>query len=80
MALLGDNEIEAKLAALQGWERRGDTIAKDFDRGDFVGSVAFVVPRPGHNTGTGVSSACSFEARITCSAMRFTSGSSSAAD
>ena len=42
MALLGDNEIEAKLAALDGWERRGDAIAKAFDRGDFVGSVGFV--------------------------------------
>jgi 4a-hydroxytetrahydrobiopterin dehydratase len=42
MALLGDNEIEAKLAVLAGWERRGDAIAKAFDRGDFVGSVRFV--------------------------------------
>jgi 4a-hydroxytetrahydrobiopterin dehydratase len=42
MALLGNNEIEAKLAALAGWERRGDAIAKAFDRGDFVGSVRFV--------------------------------------
>ena len=42
MALLGDNEIEAKLTALDGWERRGDAIAKAFDRGDFVGSVGFV--------------------------------------
>jgi 4a-hydroxytetrahydrobiopterin dehydratase len=42
MALLGDNEIEAKLAAVNGWERRGTSIAKSFDRGDFVGSVGFV--------------------------------------
>jgi 4a-hydroxytetrahydrobiopterin dehydratase len=42
MALLGDTEIEAKLAGLQGWERRGDAIVKAFDRGDFVGSVRFV--------------------------------------
>jgi 4a-hydroxytetrahydrobiopterin dehydratase len=42
MALLGDNEIDAKLAALDGWERRGDAIVKAFDRGDFVGSVGFV--------------------------------------
>ena len=42
MALLGDEEIEAKLAGLDGWERRGDAIAKAFDRGDFVGSVRFV--------------------------------------
>ena len=42
MALLGSNEIEAKLADLDGWERRGDAIAKSFERGDFVGSVRFV--------------------------------------
>jgi 4a-hydroxytetrahydrobiopterin dehydratase len=42
MALLGDSEIEERLAGLSGWERRGDAIAKEFERGDFVGSVGFV--------------------------------------
>lgn len=42
MALLSDTEVEEKLTALPGWERRGDAIAKEFDRGDFVGSVKFV--------------------------------------
>ncbi len=42
MALLGNAEIEARLAELDGWERRGEAIAKSFDRGDFVGSVGFV--------------------------------------
>ncbi len=42
VALLGNDEIAAKLAGLDGWERRGDAIAKAFDRGDFVGSVRFV--------------------------------------
>ena len=42
MALLGDEEIEAKLAGLDGWERRNSAIAKAFERGDFVGSVGFV--------------------------------------
>jgi 4a-hydroxytetrahydrobiopterin dehydratase len=42
MALLGSNEIEAKLADLEGWERQGDAIVKSFERGDFVGSVRFV--------------------------------------
>jgi 4a-hydroxytetrahydrobiopterin dehydratase len=42
MALLGSNEIEARLADLDGWERRGDAIVKSFERGDFVGSVRFV--------------------------------------
>jgi 4a-hydroxytetrahydrobiopterin dehydratase len=42
MALLGDSEIEAKLAELPGWERAGEAIVKVFKRGDFVGSVKFV--------------------------------------
>jgi 4a-hydroxytetrahydrobiopterin dehydratase len=42
MALLGNDEIEASLAELAGWERRDDAIVKTFDRGDFVGSVRFV--------------------------------------
>jgi 4a-hydroxytetrahydrobiopterin dehydratase len=42
MALLGDDEIEAKLAGLDGWERSGEAIVKSFGRGDFVGSVKFV--------------------------------------
>lgn len=42
MALLGDDEIEAKLAGLAGWERSGEAIVKEFKRGDFVGSVKFV--------------------------------------
>ncbi len=42
MALLGNEEIEAKLADLSGWERRGEAIVKEFGRGDFVGSVRFV--------------------------------------
>jgi 4a-hydroxytetrahydrobiopterin dehydratase len=42
MALLSDSEIEARLAGLAGWERRGDAIGKVFERGDFVGSVKFV--------------------------------------
>ncbi|MET0559594.1 MAG: 4a-hydroxytetrahydrobiopterin dehydratase [Solirubrobacterales bacterium] len=42
MALLGDSEIEARLADLPGWERHGEEIVKRFERGDFVGSVGFV--------------------------------------
>ena len=42
MALLGDEEIEARLAELDGWERHGESIVKTFERGDFVGSVKFV--------------------------------------
>ncbi len=42
MALLSDAEIEQRLDGLSGWERRGDSIAKEFECGDFVGSVRFV--------------------------------------
>jgi 4a-hydroxytetrahydrobiopterin dehydratase len=42
MALLGQSEIDQRLAGLEGWEQAGDAIVKRFDRGDFVGSVRFV--------------------------------------
>ena len=42
MARLDDAEIERRLAELEGWERSGDAIRKEFKRGDFVGSVDFV--------------------------------------
>ncbi len=41
MTLLSDEEIEARLDELDGWERAGEAIAKTFERGDFVGSVRF---------------------------------------
>ncbi len=42
MALLSDTEIDERLAGLEGWERRGDAIAREFELKDFVGSVDFV--------------------------------------
>jgi 4a-hydroxytetrahydrobiopterin dehydratase len=42
VALLSDEEVEQKLAALSGWERSGEAIVKSFKRDDFVGSVRFV--------------------------------------
>jgi 4a-hydroxytetrahydrobiopterin dehydratase len=42
VALLSDSEIEDGLAALPGWERKGEAIEKSFQREDFVGSVRFV--------------------------------------
>ncbi len=42
MALLSDSDIEQRLGELDGWSRDGDTIAKTFENGDFVGSVKFV--------------------------------------
>ena len=42
MARLSDEEIEQRLAGMDGWERDGDAITKTFENGDFVGSVEFV--------------------------------------
>ena len=42
MARLTDDEIDERLAGLDGWERSGEAISKSFERGDFVGSVEFV--------------------------------------
>ena len=42
MARLNDSEIDERLAGLDGWERSGDAIVKQFDNGDFKGSVEFV--------------------------------------
>ena len=42
MARLSDEEIEERRAGLDRWERSGDAIVKQFDNGDFKGSVEFV--------------------------------------
>ena len=42
MALLSDSEITERLFERSGWERAGKAIAKEFERGDFVGAVKFV--------------------------------------
>ncbi len=42
MALLDDQEIRSRLEELEGWERDGDAIRKQFKLEDFVGSVEFV--------------------------------------
>lgn len=42
MALLSDEEIQAQLGELSGWERDGGAITRTFELADFVGSVAFV--------------------------------------
>ena len=42
MALLNDEEIECRLAELDGWNRSGDEIVREFEFEDFVGSVRFV--------------------------------------
>ena len=42
MARLSDQEIEEALTSCDGWSREGEAIVKEFDRGDFAGSVDFV--------------------------------------
>ena len=42
MARLSDAEIDERLGGMNGWERSGDAIVKQFDNGDFKGSVEFV--------------------------------------
>jgi len=42
MARLENDEIDARLGELDGWSREGDAIAKEFENGDFKGSVEFV--------------------------------------
>ena len=42
MARLSDEEIEQGLAQLDGWERAGDAIRRDFKLDDFTGSVDVV--------------------------------------
>ena len=42
MARLAQEEIEERLARLEGWTLEGHAIAKDFATGDFAGSVELV--------------------------------------
>jgi 4a-hydroxytetrahydrobiopterin dehydratase len=42
MPVLSDDEIESRLSELEGWERTGDAIRRQFKFDDFVGSVEFV--------------------------------------
>jgi 4a-hydroxytetrahydrobiopterin dehydratase len=42
MARLNDEEIEERLADLDGWERDGEAIRRRFKLDDFKGSVDFV--------------------------------------
>jgi 4a-hydroxytetrahydrobiopterin dehydratase len=42
MALLSDEEIKQRLKELPGWQHRGESIVKSFDRSDFVGSIKFI--------------------------------------
>jgi len=42
MALLTDDEIQSRLEQLEGWDRDGDALRKEFKFNDFQGSIDFV--------------------------------------
>jgi 4a-hydroxytetrahydrobiopterin dehydratase len=42
MPLLSEDEVEQRLAQLEGWEREGDALRREFKLKDFVGSIEFV--------------------------------------
>ncbi len=42
MALMAADEIHQRLEEVDGWERSGNSIRKQFKLDDFVGSVRFV--------------------------------------
>jgi len=42
MAVLSDDEVQGRLGQLDGWERKGDSIVRQFEFDDFQGSVDFV--------------------------------------
>jgi 4a-hydroxytetrahydrobiopterin dehydratase len=42
MPRLGEEEIDARLGELEGWQREGDAIVKEFELHDFAGSVEFI--------------------------------------
>ena len=42
MDLMDDAAISDALSGLEGWSRDGEKITKEFECGDFVGSVRFV--------------------------------------
>jgi 4a-hydroxytetrahydrobiopterin dehydratase len=42
MPVLSDNEIQARLGELEGWERAGNALRKEFKLDDFKGSVDFL--------------------------------------
>ena len=42
MALLSDDDIQARLDDLPGWEREGESMSREFKFDDFQGSVDFV--------------------------------------
>lgn len=42
MARLDSNEVDERLAGLEGWSRQGEAIVNEYKRGSFLGSLEFV--------------------------------------
>ncbi|HEX8073464.1 MAG TPA: 4a-hydroxytetrahydrobiopterin dehydratase [Thermoleophilaceae bacterium] len=42
MALLSEDDVRARLDGLEGWQRDGDALRREFKFDDFMGSVDFV--------------------------------------
>ena len=42
MAAMSDDEIGTRLEGAEGWERDGESLRKQFEFGDFNGSVDFI--------------------------------------
>ena len=42
MPLLSEDEVEQRLAELEGWSREGDALRREFKLEGFVGSIEFV--------------------------------------
>jgi 4a-hydroxytetrahydrobiopterin dehydratase len=42
LSKLSDTEITQKLSAMQGWQREGETIAKEFVRSGFTDATQFI--------------------------------------
>lgn len=43
MARLSDDDIQAAVTALPGWDRAGDEIVKTYERASFPDAISFVV-------------------------------------
>lgn len=81
MALLDDDQITENLKTLEGWQRRGDEIVREFEFDDFVGSVKFVdaVVEPAEQMGHHPDIAISWN-KVTVSVSTHSEGGLTAAD
>lgn len=81
MTLLSNTEIEARLQELPGWNREAETIVREFELADFVGSVRFVdsIVAPAEEMGHHPDVAISWN-RVTVTISTHSEGGLTAAD